>query len=108
MKFYAGKAPLNQKDFQSWIDGIYKSGDTELDCRQFQEVLPVYLEAKIARQSLDALITQKVNTHLQHCLDCSEVYNGLKYVIMHEQSDEADTAVSTDAPIPDLTAVTPR
>jgi len=103
---------LNQKEFQSWVDGIYATEDDVLDCRGFQAVLPAYTEAKLTSQPFDPFVTIKVEAHLHNCPDCNEVYNGLKYVVQKELSEELvtalQTAVSTEAPMPDMTAAPPR
>ncbi len=92
---------MNQKKFQSWVDSIYETQDEALDCREFQAVMPAYIEAEIAGQPFDSSVTNKVKTHLNYCPDCHELYEGLKYVVEQEE-------FVTEVPIPDLTAVSPQ
>ncbi len=72
---------MNQKEFQSWVDGIYETEGEALDCRELQAVLPAYVEAEIAGHPFDASISKKVKSHFNQCPDCYELYDGLKFVV---------------------------
>ncbi|KAA3664192.1 MAG: hypothetical protein DWQ04_06985 [Chloroflexi bacterium] len=72
---------MNQKEFQSWVGGIYGTEGEALDCQELQAVLPAYVEAEIAGHPFDASITKKIETHLNHCPDCYEINDGLKFVV---------------------------
>jgi len=82
---------LNQKEFQSWVDGIYETEEESLDCQEIQAVLPAYVEAEIAGHPFDASVTKKVETHFNQCSDCHEIYDGLKFVV--ERVDVEEEAV---------------
>lgn len=103
---------MNQKELESWVDGIYNAERDELDCLGLQAVLPAYIDAELTSQPFDPFVTRKVRTHLQQCPDCREVHDGLKYVVQQELTDEMafapGTAVPSESPIPDMTAAPPR
>ena len=80
---------MRRDDFTNWIDNIFTTKDYELDCDQTQFHLPAYTEAEL-KQQLPPEAMATVDTHLQHCPDCAEVYEGLHHVLQAELKGELD------------------
>jgi hypothetical protein len=63
---------------------VYGTDGTEIDCEQFQVLLPAYVESELnlAPQPFPADAESVIRTHLEHCADCRDEYAGLKEVLL--------------------------
>lgn len=94
---------MTPKEFADWIDRIYATKNDELDCHQVQAALPAIAEAEVKDTQVDPVIVQRVQDHLHQCPDCTEVYDGLKYVLAHDPTDTS--AEAYEETMPEETAV---
>jgi len=78
----SGKDKLKEKTFAHWIEHIFETQEHEIDCKQFQNYLPSFVEAELAGIPLSH--TAVLATHLHPCPDCREVYAGLIFIMRHE------------------------
>ncbi len=78
----SGKVALAEETFTRWIEQIYTTEEHEIDCKQLQNFLPAFVDAEVNRERLPH--TAVIRTHLQHCPDCQEIYEGLNLVIRAE------------------------
>ena len=76
---------MTQKLFVHWLENLYATQEHEIDCRQFQNHLPAFVEAELNDTRLPH--TAVLSTHLQQCPDCSEIYQGLRLVILAETTE---------------------
>lgn len=87
---------MTQKEFTHWIETIFATQDHEIDCKQFQNYLPAFVEAEWQYAPLPH--TAVLTTHLRHCPDCQEIYDGLRLVVeteLREPFTPGTTAVSS-------------
>ena len=99
-KLVSGKDKLIQETFTHWIEGIFETQEHELDCKQFQNHLPSFVEAELENKPLSH--TAVLAAHLRQCPDCREVYDGLLFAVKVEL-DTALPSSSTaeeDEPLP--------
>lgn len=94
---------MTPKEFADWIDRVYATENDELDCYQVQAALPAIAEAEVKDTQVDPVIVQRVQDHLHQCADCTEVYDGLKYVLAHDPADTPTDAY--EETMPEETAV---
>lgn len=71
---------MNRKGFARWLERIYVTAETEMDCEQLQAILPAYVEFEIAGGDPQARFP-KAKAHLAQCPDCAEEYAGLRKVV---------------------------
>jgi len=76
---------LTQELFTRWIENLYATQDHEVDCRQFQNHLPAFVEAELNNTRLPH--TAVLATHLRQCPDCNEIYQGLRLVALAEATE---------------------
>jgi hypothetical protein len=69
---------------------VYGTDGTEIDCEEFQVLLPAYVESELnlAPQSLPADAEKAIHTHLDHCPDCRDEYEGLREVLLLESDGD--------------------
>ncbi len=70
---------MNRIRFLQWLERIYATAETEMDCEQLQVILPAYVDWEIAGRDPAARLSQ-VKAHLAQCPDCAEEYEGLRKV----------------------------
>jgi len=70
---------LDRKHFIQWLERIYATAETEVDCEQLQAILPAYVEFEIAGGDPLTHFPQAL-AHLGQCPDCAEEYEGLRKV----------------------------
>ncbi len=97
----SGKENLEQITFTRWIETIFETQEHELDCKQFQNYLPAFVETEAKGERLAH--TAVLLAHLHQCPDCEEIYQGLLFVVKTEAAENwsADTAAGTAVPIGD-------
>ena len=76
---------MTQELFVRWIEKLYTTQEHEVDCRQFQNFLPAFVEAELNDTPLPH--TAVLMSHLQHCPDCNEIYQGLSLVLQAEATE---------------------
>lgn len=75
---------MNQQQFRTWINQIYRTEDQEIDCDQLQAILPEFVDAEVDAVSPELALSE-IQQHLNQCPDCSDVMEGLyQAVSMHE------------------------
>ena len=82
---------MDDKKFAHWISQIYETSETEIDCTRLQELLPAYVESKIASEESNTQHSP-INAHLLQCTDCTEDYEALYQV----------TKLETEGPLPQI------
>lgn len=70
---------MDRKQFVRWLDRIYSTCDTEIDCERLQAFLAAYADFEIAGDDPGAHLPQ-AKAHLAQCPDCAEEYEGLRRV----------------------------
>ncbi len=92
---------MEQKAFTRWIETTFETQEHEIDCKQFQNYLPAFVEAEANGERLAH--TAVLLAHLHQCPDCQEIYQGLSFVVKVElgESWSSDTAAGTPVPIGD-------
>jgi len=68
---------LNYTEFTEWLERIYATAETEIDCEQLRALLPATVDLEIAGQAAAPYLAQ-VKAHLAQCPDCAEEYAGLR------------------------------
>lgn len=74
---------MAEETFTRWIEQVYTTEEHEIDCKQLQNFLPAFVDAEVAGERLPQ--TAVIQTHLQHCPDCQEIYEGLRLVVRAEE-----------------------
>jgi predicted anti-sigma-YlaC factor YlaD len=70
---------LDRTNFLHWLDQLYNTAATEIDCDQLQAFLPAYVDFEAAGNDPASRLPQ-VKAHLAQCPDCAEEYEGLRVV----------------------------
>ena len=70
---------MNRIRFVQWLERMYATAETEMDCEQLQALLPAYVDFEIAGQDMGVRFPQ-AKAHLAQCQDCAEEYAGLRKV----------------------------
>ena len=73
---------MAEETFTRWIEQVYTTEEHEIDCRQLQNFLPAFVDAEVKGERLPH--TAVIQTHLQRCPDCQEIYEGLRLVVRAE------------------------
>lgn len=76
---------MTQELFARWIENLFATQEHEIDCRQFQNHLPAFVESELSKSRLPH--TAVLSTHLQQCPDCHEIYQGLLLVAVAESTE---------------------
>lgn len=84
--------------FFHWIEILYATQEHEIDCKQFQNYLPAFVEAELSQLPLPH--TAVLKSHLQQCPDCHEIYHGLRLVVMAEAIEPFSSGAAEFSPIP--------
>ena len=79
---------MHLKSFRKWVRQVYATRDEELDCDQFFEAIPQYVETKIAGEEAD-LRFPEVRHHLNQCAECYDLYLTLRDVAQLESQQVA-------------------
>ena len=74
---------MNRTNFLHWLDQIYATASTEIDCDQLQLLLPAYVDFEVAGSDPGGRLPQ-VKAHLAQCRDCFEEHTGLLAVAQLE------------------------
>ena len=82
------KGSLNKKEMSTLINQIYASNESELVCSQMHELLPVYVEAEFEGEALTTAVIHDIENHLHHCPDCTELYQGIYFLVEQEAAGE--------------------
>lgn len=70
---------MERSNFLHWLDQIYSTTTTEIDCDQLQSLLPAYVDYDVAGDDPGGHVPQ-VKAHLAQCPDCAEDYKALRAV----------------------------
>lgn len=70
---------MDRTHFLHWLNQIYATTETEIDCDDLQTFLPAYVDFEVAGADPGSRLTQ-VKAHLAQCPNCAEVYQGLRAV----------------------------
>ena len=88
---------MKPKEFTNWINRIYATKDKELDCDTAQSLLSAYVEVELNGAAMHPLAAE-IESHLLQCPDCTETYQGLRYLLKLEASGELAPADKEAAP----------
>jgi len=106
------------ESFYRWIQKIYATQDEELDCDEFLDAIPRYVDMEVAGDATNPYLPQ-VEIHLGHCSQCQDLYLTLRDAAqLEEQSTpqiplelatdpipQPDTrTIGADSPLPGETA----
>ena len=97
---------MNYTEFTEWLERIYATAETELDCKEFQALLPAAVDLEIAGQAADPYLAQ-VKAHLAQCPDCAEEYAGLRKVAELEARSRLPKAEDSLKPFQESPALEP-
>ncbi len=103
---------MDPTNFLHWLDQIYSTTTTEIDCDQLQLLLPAYVDFDVAGDDPGDRLPQ-VKAHLAQCPDCAEEYEGLRAVAELEahgglpQVEETLAQFETEEPVPEHTDPVP-
>ena len=65
------------ESFQQWVRHIYATQDIELDCDEFFEAIPKYVDTEVAGEKTNPRF-QKIEHHLRQCPHCYDLYLTLR------------------------------
>jgi hypothetical protein len=86
------KSSLNNQEISTLITRLYATKEHELLCSQIHELLPVYVEAEFEGEPLETAVVHDIETHLQQCPDCTELYQGLCFLVELEAKGDIHLA----------------
>ena len=75
---------MNPKSSHKWVRLIQIIWDEELDCEQFFELVPQYVDAEIDGEEVNQRFP-KVKRHLERCPECYDLYLGLRDAALAER-----------------------
>lgn len=76
---------MHLKSFRKWVRQIYATRDEELDCADFLQVVPQYVDLKVAGEDEKAgQHFPGVKHHLTQCQECYDLYLTLRDVAQLE------------------------
>ena len=75
--------PMHLKSFRKWVRQIYSTRDEELDCDEFFEMIPQFVEVELAGEEAN-LRFPGVYHHLKQCAECYDLYLTLRDVAVLE------------------------
>jgi hypothetical protein len=74
---------LNHQQLLKWIKLVYNTSDEEMGCEQFQMLLPVYVDARVAG-NIPELPIAEIGLHIEQCPDCADEFESLYHVLALE------------------------
>ncbi len=72
--------PVYLESFRQWIRQVYATRDEELDCDEFYELVPRYVDMEVAGEDASRLFPN-VTHHLEQCAECHDMYLALRDVV---------------------------
>lgn len=87
-----------QQTFTHWIETLFATQEHEIDCKQFQNYLPAFVEAELNQTPLP--YTAVLANHLCQCPDCDEIYQGLRLVLQSETAESFTPDTTEFSPLP--------
>jgi predicted anti-sigma-YlaC factor YlaD len=75
------------KSFRKWIRSIYGTLEDELDCEAVAQVIPRYVDLKVAGGQAEASFS-KIKQHLAQCSECCDLYHALYDMALIESQEE--------------------
>ncbi len=67
---------MNRKQFTQWLRHLYQTSEKEMNCDQFQAILPALVDFEIAGGDVRAKYAT-ASAHIYQCPDCAEEYKAL-------------------------------
>ena len=77
---------VHLKSFREWIRQVYATWDEELDCDGLYEIIPRYVEMKVAGEDVGQHFPH-VTHHLEQCAECYDMYLALRDVVQLEERE---------------------
>ena len=74
---------MNRQQLLKWIKLVYNTSDEEIDCNQFQLLLPVYVDARVEGK-IPELSIAEIGLHIEQCPDCADEFESLYHVLALE------------------------
>lgn len=71
------KPVFDPKSLSGWLRTVSTTEDDELDCRQTSESVAVAVDAAVAAGRDIREVRPEIAVHLQHCLNCRELFETL-------------------------------
>jgi len=75
---------LNLEHFRHWLEQIYTTQGTEIDCARLQALLPAHVDFEISGENLPDEQLALVHVHLAQCPACAQEYDALRMVALLE------------------------
>ncbi|MDY7077817.1 MAG: hypothetical protein SXV54_12925 [Chloroflexota bacterium] len=79
--------PMHLKTFRKWIRQIYATRDEELDCNEFFEAIPKYVDVEVTGEKAN-LRFPEIEHHLNQCPQCYDLYLTLRQAALLESRVE--------------------
>jgi hypothetical protein len=79
---------MHLKSFRKWVRQVYSTRDEELDCAEFFEIIPLYVDVEVAGEEAN-LRFPDVNHHFKQCPECYDLYLTLRDVAQLESKQIA-------------------
>jgi hypothetical protein len=70
--------------FKWLIQSIFAVQDKEMLCSEFFEIIPRYVDLKVAGEDVDKLFPN-LSHHLHQCPECDEVYQAVLKAVQSEK-----------------------
>ena len=70
---------MERESLIQWLERLYATTETEIDCEQLQALLPAFVDFELAGGEMDERFS-RIRAHLAQCPDCSEEYELLRKV----------------------------
>ncbi len=64
---------MHLKSFRRWVQQVYATRDTELDCMQFFNAVPRYVDMEVAGEEASHRYPN-VKIHMDQCAECNDLY----------------------------------
>ncbi len=70
---------MNRIQFRQWLKRVYGTSEKEMNCDQFQAILPALIDFEIGGGDVRVQFSTAI-AHVHQCPDCAEEYKALREV----------------------------
>ena len=75
--------PMHLKSFRKWVRKVYVTQDEEIDCSEFFNLVPQYVETELIGEEANQRFPGAKH-HLKQCEECYDLYLTLRDVAQLE------------------------
>ena len=79
---------MKNKDFARLVDTIFAVKAEEMECSDYFDELPRYVDLEVAGEDAGSLLPE-VKHHMHQCPECEEVYQALLKLVKENFSSSA-------------------